>query len=114
MDPNTALAEILRGNLIDDHVEALRQWLGNGGFQPNLETPDDTLHWFQVKLRHYDTPAQLPEEEAVRVSANTTGILVLRARNWVPFLTWFQVLHAPRVYSPKMLLVDDSETIEEL
>jgi len=34
MDPTAALESILRGHMMLDHVEALRDWLRSGGFWP--------------------------------------------------------------------------------
>lgn len=41
MDPNAALDSILRGHMIADHVEALREWLSRGGFAPTGSVPVD-------------------------------------------------------------------------
>jgi hypothetical protein len=111
MDPNEALKQILRGCRIGDHVEALRDWIGRGGFAPDIEAPDDTMRYIKALLRYSDTPGQVEDSEPVRVSANFRGLLVLRARNWVPLISWADILEASHKHDLDVL---ENLTPEEL
>lgn len=45
MDPNAALAAILRGHMFTEHCEALRNWLLHGGFAPDPQRiPTERCH----------------------------------------------------------------------
>jgi len=63
MDPNAALESILRGHMMLEHVEALRDWIRGGGFEP-------AATWRPVDV--VPCLASLPSQTAI--SANKTGI----------------------------------------
>lgn len=53
MDPNAALNSILRGHMIADHAEALRDWLRAGGFEPEpIWLPAATTPEFDNAFAH--------------------------------------------------------------
>lgn len=84
MDPNAALEAILRGHAMLDHVEALRDWLLSGGFQPDpIWLPADCAPCF----------AHLPRE--TDIVATRHGLLVLRdgasADEVAPDFSWIEL-----------------------
>ncbi len=55
MDPNAALESILRGHMMQEHLEALREWIGIGGFVPEpIYLPVDCAPCFSELPRETD------------------------------------------------------------
>jgi hypothetical protein len=55
MDPNTALLAILRGHMVAEHIEALREWISKGGFFPLVDPPLESAYfreYFLVEFAH--------------------------------------------------------------
>jgi hypothetical protein len=81
MDPNTALHSILCGHLIADHVEALRDWMRDGGFAPRATCmPVDCHVAFSDWCKDTDVVAD----------QNGIGGMDLKRRHM--FMPWAEVL----------------------
>lgn len=72
MDPTQALTSILCGHMVADHVEALTEWLSDGGFEPShLLMPADKHEFFAA---HCERVYGNSRGYAVDVKANNVGI----------------------------------------
>jgi hypothetical protein len=91
MDPNEALANILRGHLVSEHAEALTDWLARDGFAPSDTTiPADPADFIAKHCaRHYPHI----ERSTIRVRADKAGIWTSAPPRgpWICAEIWFDL-----------------------
>lgn len=94
MDPTQALASILCGHMVADHVEALTEWLASGGFDAAiLPMPADKHEFFAAHCeRQYGDAAGL----CIEVKADKRGIWTQGASeqqedDWNLVGRWFEI-----------------------
>lgn len=90
MDPNAALENILTGCMIDDHAEALSEWLARDGFAPAIRTlPElDRCAVFvrEHVVRHYRGLVSADCTTSIRVRADRNGLWTAPPEGPIPFI----------------------------
>ena len=84
MDPREALKAILRGHMVADHGEALREWLRNGGWCPMTLVPSGCHPFFKGWSRAHKRP----------VTTDWRGIHGTYVNGLPAFVTWTQVIES--------------------
>lgn len=90
MDPNAALANILRGHLICEHAEALTHWLSHNGFAPaDTMVPANPAGFL---ARHCALYHPHVARSTIRVRADRAGIWTAPPnRPWICVEIWFDL-----------------------
>jgi hypothetical protein len=86
MDPNAALNAIIRGHMVEEHVEALIGWLANGGFAPQVEVPDDPYAYMGFLFVEFAKIISADDQGITYYGRNPDGSLVyITTLKWAVF-----------------------------